>query len=497
MKLHVVLGDQLFDPRWIRGAVDPANTLIFMCESRALCTHFRYHKLKLVLFLAAMREYRDELTREGFQVHYEELNVAGGPSYWERLERVLRAKKTTQVSLVEVEDKFFALELKEFAQRLNLNVRTISSPGFLTTREELQSDNRITGTAPRMKNFYETQRKRLRILVDDRDQPAGGQWSFDEDNRKKLPDSVQPPPPRFPTPTAQVRAVQQLVEREFPDHPGSTSNMWLPVTRDAARSWLRQFLEERFRDFGPYEDAISTHHDFVFHSALSPLMNLGLLTPDEIVREALEFAEAERDFPIASLEGFIRQVIGWREFVRGIYRHHSENQDRGNFWQHHGRVSEVWYSGGTGLPPVDQAIRRVQHWGWTHHIERLMILSNTFLLSERSPQEVHRWFMEMYVDSADWVMGPNVYGMGLMSDGGLFATKPYICGSNYWLKMSDFKRGDWCDIIDGLYWRFIRKHREFFARNPRMSVMLSAADKMDRAKRERLDGAASEFLARL
>ena len=494
MNVHLILGDQLFEPQWLRRHVDPADSLVFLCESRALCTHFRYHKLKIVLFLAALREYRDELVKAGFKVHYEELEAKGGPSYWQRLEKVVRAQNSSHISSIEIEDKFFAGEFEDFTRRLNLEVHMLPSPGFLTTREELQSDNRLVGKAPRMKNFYEAQRKRLRILVDDRDQPTGGRWSFDEDNRKKLPDSVEPPPPRFPTPTAHVRAVQKLVDREFPEHPGSTANMWLPVTRLDAQAWLQQFLQERFRDFGPYEDAISTHHDFVFHSALSPLMNLGLLTPDEVVREALEFAEGERDFPIASLEGFIRQVIGWREFVRGIYRHHSETQDSGNFWRHQGKVAEVWYSGQTGLPPVDQAIRRVQHWGWTHHIERLMVLSNTFLLSERSPQEVHRWFMEMYVDSADWVMGPNVYGMGLMSDGGLFATKPYICGSNYWLKMSDFKRGEWCDVIDGLYWRFIRQHREFFARNPRMSVMLSAADKMERTKRERLDGAALEFL---
>ncbi len=495
MRLHLVLGDQLFDPRWLLQELDPARDLVFMSESRALATHFRYHKLKIVLFFSAMREYRDELRAQGLRVHYEELEAEGGPSFWQRLEAAIQKHKPTELVHIEIEDKFFENELLEFASRLQLPRHERASPGFLTTREELASDSRLIGKAPRMKNFYEAQRKRLRILVDDRDQPTGGRWSFDEDNRKKLPASVEPPPPRFPSPTPIVRDVQALVAREFASHPGAVENFWLPVRRADARAWLAQFLEERFAMFGPYEDAVSTQHDFVFHSAISPLMNLGLLTPDEVIREALEHAEARPDFPIASLEGFVRQIIGWREFVRGIYRHHSETQDRSNFWKHRGRVGAVWYEASTGLPPVDLAIRRAQHWGWTHHIERLMYLSNTFLLSERDPREVHRWFMEMYVDSADWVMGPNVYGMGLMSDGGLFATKPYICGSNYWLKMSDFKRGEWCDVIDGLYWRFIRQHREFFARNPRMSVMLSAADKMDRGKRERLDGAAAEFLA--
>ncbi|HRK07547.1 MAG TPA: cryptochrome/photolyase family protein [Pseudobdellovibrionaceae bacterium] len=492
MRLHLVLGDQLYDPRWFLQDFDADRDLVFMCESRALATRYRYHKLKLVLFFSAMREYRDELRALGIRVHYEELEAEG--DFWSRLENVIRAKKPRELVHTEVEDQFFERELLDFATRLQLPRRERPSPGFLTTRSELAADPRLTGEAPRMKHFYETQRKRLRVLVDDRDQPTGGRWSFDEDNRRKLPASVEPPPPRFPQPTAHVREVQKLVAREFASHPGEVDNFWLPVRRADAREWLQQFLDERFALFGPYEDAVSTQHDFIFHSALSPLMNLGLLTADEVLREALDHAEARPDFPIASLEGFVRQIIGWREFVRGIYRHHSERQESANFWGHRGRVGAIWYEGRTGLPPVDLAIRRARHWGWTHHIERLMYLSNTFLLSERAPREVHRWFMEMYVDSADWVMGPNVYGMGLMSDGGLFATKPYICGSNYWLKMSDFKRGEWCDVIDGLYWRFIRQHREFFARNPRMSVMLSAAEKIDRAKRERLEAAAREFL---
>lgn len=500
MRVHLVLGDQLYDPSWLMTVVPPRDHIIFMCEARALCTHFRYHKLKLVLFLSAMREYRDELRQRGYQVHYEELEPAGGPTYWQRLRSLLERTRTQELSHIEIEDQFFEAELLEFTSGPAPNQirrHELQSPGFLTTRAEILSDARLAGNSPRMRNFYEAQRKRLKILVNEKDQPEGGRWSFDEDNRKALPKSVLPPPPRFPSPTPIVREVQSLIDREFADHPGQTANFWIPVRRQDARAWLQQFLTERFRDFGPYEDAISEAHDFLFHSALSPLMNLGLLTPDEVIREALEYAEATGEVPLASLEGFVRQVIGWREFVRGVYRHHSVRQDRENFWNHSGPLSRAWYDANTGLPPVDQAIRRVQHWGWTHHIERLMILSNTFLLSERDPREVHRWFMEMFVDSADWVMGPNVYGMGLMSDGGLFATKPYICGSNYWLKMSYAKRGDWCDIIDGLYWRFIRQHRDFFARNPRMSVMLSAADKMDRAKRERLDGAAREFLSRL
>ena len=186
--------------------------------------------------------------------------------------------------------------------------------------------------------------------------------------------------------------------------------------------------------------------------------------------------------------------MGWREFVRGVYQNFSDVQESKNFFNHHSLLTSHWYEGTTGLPPVDDAIMKAQDFGYRHHIERLMILSNIMLLCEFHPQEVHRWFMEMFVDSADWVMGPNVYGMGQFSDGGVFATKPYISGSNYILKMSDYKKGEWCDVWDGLFWRFIGKHRDFFAKQYRLSFMVVTLDKMEAKKKTRLLAAAEEFL---
>ena len=200
--------------------------------------------------------------------------------------------------------------------------------------------------------------------------------------------------------------------------------------------------------------------------------------------------------PIASLEGFLRQVVGWREFVRGIDRVHGERQASANFWNHQRRLAPCWDDGSTGLPPLDQAIRRVNRLGYNHHIERLMVLSSLMLLCEVHPGEVHRWFMERYLDSYEWVMGPNVYGMGQMSDGGIFATKPYICGSNYILKMGDYKRGPWCETWDGLYWRFIERHRSFFQANPRLSMMVHLLDRIEPARHQALTAAADAFLSR-
>ena len=184
------------------------------------------------------------------------------------------------------------------------------------------------------------------------------------------------------------------------------------------------------------------------------------------------------------------------EFVRGIYHHFGERQENENFWGHRRRLAESWYRGETGIVPLDHAIRTAERLGWTHHITRLMVVGNLMTLAEIAPREAYRWFMEMYVDSSDWVMGPNVYGMALFSDGGIFATKPYICGSNYLLKMSDFGRGDWCDVVDGLYWRFIDRHRDYFGGNPRLAMMVRMLDKLKPDRREKIFAAAEGFLAR-
>ncbi|MEM9883508.1 MAG: FAD-binding domain-containing protein, partial [Planctomycetota bacterium] len=241
--------------------------------------------------------------------------------------------------------------------------------------------------------------------------------------------------------------------------------------------------------------------DVLFHSVLSPMLNLGLLTPAECLARALEAAEASSggggEIPLNSLEGFVRQIIGWREFIRGVYQRYSEKQDRTNFWRHERRLKPCWYDGTTGLRPLDDAIRKAVRLGWNHHIERLMVLGNLLNLCEVHPKQAHDWFMEMFVDSSDWVMGPNVYGMGLMSDGGVFATKPYICGSNYLVKMSDSytKSEDWCEVVDGLYWRFVDKHRDFFGGNARLSMMLGTLDRMADERKHRIFTKAGAFIS--
>jgi deoxyribodipyrimidine photolyase-related protein len=315
-----------------------------------------------------------------------------------------------------------------------------------------------------------------------------------------LPKGYQEPPLPLVSASPHEPAVRVLIASSFGDHPGELGKLWIPFDHAGADAWLQEFLQQRLNGFGPYEDAISQSHATLNHSVLSPLLNIGLLTPAAVIEATLAHAQNReaigQPVPIASLEGFLRQLIGWREFVRGIDQVHGERQSESNFWGHQRRLAPCWSDGSTGLPPLDLAITRVNQLGYNHHIERLMVISNLMLLCEIHPHQVHRWFMELYLDSYEWVMGPNVYGMGLMSDGGIFATKPYICGSNYILKMGDFKKGPWCEIWDGLYWRFIDRNQKFFQTNPRLSMMVKLLERIDPARRQRLNIAAEAFLAR-
>ena len=200
------------------------------------------------------------------------------------------------------------------------------------------------------------------------------------------------------------------------------------------------------------------------------------------------------EFPLNSLEGFIRQIIGWREFIRGIYHLEGQNESVGNFWNHDRYLTKDWYEGTTGIVPLDDAIKDCVNYGYTHHIPRLMIISNIMNLSRIHPSEIHKWFMEMFVDSADWVMTPNVFGMGTFADGGLFATKPYSCGSNYILKMSNYKKDEWCETLDGLYWSFISDNESFFKKNPRLSIISNSLKRMKPERKEIIFNKAKNFI---
>ncbi len=498
MSLTLILGDQLhrhwLSPSPLELAI---GSRVLMIEDLAVANAYRYHRLRLLHTFVAMRSFRDALIERGHDVRYFELPASVDVPFWGRL--ALELAGATGLRVAEIADRSFAAQVEQFCREQAVQLTVLPSPAFLESVAESRAwfEGR---RRPFMKTFYERQRRRLGLLLEADGSPAGGRWSFDVENRRRLPKGYVEPPLPAVAANPHEPAVRTLITSHFDDHPGELGEIWIPFDHAGAQVWLERFLRERLDDFGPFEDALSERHATLHHSLLSPLLNIGLLTPAEVIEATLAHAQrreaAGQSLPIASLEGFLRQVIGWREFVRGIDRVHGEHQASSNFWNHQRRLAPCWWEGRTGLPPLDAAIGRVNRLGYNHHIERLMVISNLMLLCEIHPHQVHRWFMELYLDSYEWVMGPNVYGMGQMSDGGLFATKPYICGSNYILKMGDFKKGPWCEIWDGLYWRFIDRHQGFFQANPRLSMMVKLLERIDPARRQRLATAAEAFLAR-
>lgn len=467
MPITIVLGDQLFSPSVYEAMPQP----LVMIESWELCTSFKHHQQKISFFLSAMRAARDEYRSAGLEVDYHELDPSQ-KDYCTQLHAILMRHQTSEIHTFDINDRSFKAKLRHRFPHLTEK----PSPGFIATRADFREYTQSV-KKPFMKTYYERQRRKLNILMAG-DKPLGGQFSFDTDNREALPKSGVVIP-KLSQPTHQNVAVDELVRRHFYDHPGSLGGQRYPTTRAEAKRALEVFMSERFSCFGVYEDAMSTQHSFLFHSVLSPLINCGLLTPREVLDAAIA-----TDVPLNSKEGFVRQVLGWREFIRGVDEVYGDVQHSRNFFDHQRRLASCWYDGTTGIEPLDHMIKKAQGNGYLHHIERLMVVGNIMLLAEINPREAYRWFMEMFVDSAEWVMGPNVFGMSQFADGGIFATKPYICASNYILKMSDYTKGEWCEELNALYWSFIDRHRDFFLTQPRLAMMVRTLDKMSSEKRK-------------
>ncbi len=445
----VILPDQLFE----NNPSLSKDREVILIEHKKHFTDFKYHKKKLVLHRASMKAYEQKLKEQGYKTKYIEFNNANNYKSDEKIEDL----------------------------------------GFLTSREEIKEffngKNKMAFTP-----FYIEQRKRLKILVKKQNKPVGGKWSFDPQNRQKIPEGTELPKLKAYGQNEFVKEAKDYVNKNFPDNPGETNGFIYPVMHSGVKTWLKDFLENRISLFGDYEDAIQKDESFLFHSVLSFALNTGLLTPQEVVEETLSFAE-ENPVSINSLEGFIRQVTGWREYIRAVYLLKEKEERETNFFGFEKPLPEMFYTGKTGVEPVDNVIKRLLDNAYTHHIERLMVLGNFMLLCEISPHEVYKWFMEMYIDAYDWVMVPNVYGMSQFADGGLIMTKPYISSSNYILKMSNFEKNDWCDIWDALYWRFIENHREYFEKNPRASLMVRVLDKKSPEKVKQYCELADKFLS--
>ncbi len=450
-----------------------------------------FHKQKLVLHRASMRRYVEEvLWPAGYEVNYVEFHQLKESG--DIVNQLSGSEKVYHFDLVDdVLNRRLLDSIGKLSNKPELH--KLESPNFFLTHDEVKNFFYDKKKA-QFTSFYQWQRERFNVLMNSNTyKPIGGKLSFDTENRKSLPKDHKLPSFQVYGSNKYVDEAKEYIEKNFPDNPGSLDDFPWPTSHKEASDWFDEFLKNRLENFGPYEDAIDGEAPWVYHSAISTTLNIGLLDPADVVRRAVDYAD-KNSIPIASIEGFVRQVIGWREYMRGMYINRHVQLRTTNTFGHNRRLTNDWYYGTTGIKPVDDVIKKTLTRSYAHHIERLMIIGNIMFLCDIHPDEVYQWFMEMYIDAYDWVMVPNVYGMSQYADGGSMTSKPYVSSSNYILKMSHYEREEWCDIWDGLYWRFIEKNRVRFEKNPRMSMMVKQLDKMSENRRRIISYRAEDFL---
>ena len=488
--ISLVFPHQLFknNPAVIKGIP------IYLVEEHLFFRQYNFHKQKLILHRASMKFYESFLQTVKHKVTY--IDTTDPTNEIKHLIDALAKQKVTEIHIAEVTDFLLEKRIRTACKKNNIELQFHTTPSFLNTMDEVKEH------FDKKKNYFQTdfytsQRKQRNILLETDGKPLGGKWTFDADNRQKFPKTGIVPKINYPKENDFLQEAKEYVLKNFPNNYGNAEPPYLFATTFAdSEYWLQDFLKNRFKDFGIYEDSIVADEKVLHHSVLSPMLNVGLLTPQQIIDTTLIFA-SENDIPLNSLEGFIRQIIGWREFIRIVYDREGVKQRTTNYWKFTKKIPQSFWTGTTGILPIDVTIKKILDTGYCHHIERLMVLGNFMLLCEFDPEEVHRWFMEMFIDAYDWVMVPNVYGMTQFADGGLMTTKPYISGSNYLMKMSNYEKGAWQPIWDGLFWHFMNKQRTFFLKNPRLGMLVYTFDKMTEEKRNTHTQTAANYLASL
>jgi deoxyribodipyrimidine photolyase-related protein len=461
-RLIYVAHDNLNLTKGALAEAKPSSDEIVMVESARMLSSSRWHRQRIFFMLSAARHFAEELRGRGYKVHYVKASstATGINSIKSRFEEV-----------VAVEPASFRLS----DALTNIGVQFIANDFFLTSRAAFRSwaDSQ---KSLKMENFYRWQRARLNVLMKN-GEPEGGKWNFDEANRLAPPKEPYPWPdyPSFPRDEIDLEVIKEISSLDLV---GSLSEKSWGTTRAAALKQLEFFLDKSLRDFGPFEDAMTSASWSLYHSLLSPYLNLGLITPDEVLSRALEVYR-ERDIPIASCEGFIRQIIGWREYINGVYWYFGPDYRNQNQLNSKNRLLPLFdHADQTKMNCVSTIVKEIDDRAWVHHIPRLMVLSNLAVLADVKPSEFLAWMRRVFIDAADWVMVPNVIGMSMYADGGRMSTKPYVAGGSYISKMSNYCKNcaydpktrvseDSCPFTT-LYWHFLERNKERFKKNHRM-----------------------------
>ncbi|WP_121629538.1 cryptochrome/photolyase family protein [Tropicibacter alexandrii] len=500
VKLVLVLGDQLSPDIAALKAADKSQDVVVMAEVADETSYVKHHPKKIALILSAMRKFAQALRDDGWEVRYTQLDDTNnsGSICGELLRR---AEDVGASEVIATEPGEW--RLIEALNHCPLKVTQLEDDRFVASHKEF--DDWAKGRkALRMEYFYREMRRKTGLMMDG-DQPAGGEWNYDSENRKAPPDGVQSAPMQF-TPGEVVEEVLDLVEARFGDHFGDLRPFHFATDRGQARRALSHFVKHALPDFGPYQDAMMRDERFLYHSLLSAYINIGLLDPLEVC-EAVEQAWKDGEVPINSAEGFIRQIIGWRDYMRGIYFHEGADYVTRNGLKHDRDLPWMYWGGETKMACIGAAVKQTGEEAYAHHIQRLMVTGNFALLAGVDPHQVHEWYLSVYIDAFEWVEAPNTVGMSQFADGGVIASKPYISSGNYINKMSDYCKGCAYDVkaktgegacpFNLLYWHFLDRHRDRFEGNARMGNMFRTWDRMDEDKRETILSEAEDLLKRL
>ena len=500
-----VLGDQLTPDLSSLAGADPADSVLLMMEVAEETGYVRHHKTKLAYILSAMRHHAEALRTAGWRVDYVTLDDPDNAgSFTGEVARAVARHAPDRIRVTEAGEWRVAAMLDGWETLFGVPVAILPDDRFLCGHRDF--DRWAEGRAElTMEFFYREMRRRTGLLMDG-GKPAGGRWNFDKDNRKPAAaDLLMPRPLAFP-PDAVTQEVIALVERRFPDHPGSTDGFDYAVTAADAERQAAHFLTHALPQFGDYEDAMLTGERFLWHSILSPYINSGLLDPLDLCRRAEAEYRAGRA-PLNSVEGYVRQIIGWREFMRGIYWREGPDYVERNFLGHTRALPGFYWTGETDMHCLSEALGQTLATAHAHHIQRLMVTGNFAALIGADPKQVHRWYLEVYLDAYEWVELPNTLGMSQFGDGGLVGSKPYVSSGAYIDRMSDYCRhcrydvkqrlGEHACPFNALYWHFLARHREKLGGNRRLAMPYRTWDRKPAEEQAALQGQAEAFLARL
>lgn len=501
--LRFVLGDQLTRGLASLAGIDPARDVVLMVEVAEEARHVPHHQQKIAFLLSAMRHFAQALRAEGLTVDYVTLDdPANSHSFTGELARAVSRHQPASVIVTEPGEWRVWQKMQGWADTLALPVEIRADDRFFCTRAEFSALAAARKTS-RMEFFYREMRRRTGILMAG-DAPEGGQWNFDPENRKPLPRGLRPPPRRRFAPDATTRAVLDLVSARFGTHFGDLEPFGWAVTRAGALQALDHFITDCLPGFGDFQDAMKAGEDFLFHSLISPYLNCGLLTAREVCTRA-EAAFRAGKAPINAVEGFIRQILGWREFVRGIYWAEMPGYAQTNHLNARRDLPAFYWTGQTPMRCMAECIGTTRRHAYAHHIQRLMVTGNFALLAGVAPAQIEDWYLAVYADAFDWVELPNVHGMVMHADGGRLGSKPYAASGAYIDRMSDYctgcafdpkvKLGDRACPFNYLYWNFLIENEAVLARNPRMALPYRTLTKMPPEQRQAITHASATFLA--